>query len=52
MISDERKLFIHIGAKAFKTSNKEQLERFVNTFVEGLNEEETEYALNLFKGKI
>ena len=46
MISNERKLFIHIGARA---SNKEQLERFVNSFVDGLNEEEIEYALNLFK---
>ena len=49
MISDERKLFIHIGATAFRTSNKELLERYVNKFVEQLNEEETEYALSLFE---
>lgn len=48
MISDERKLFIMIGATAFRTSNKEILEKYVTTFVEQLNEEETEYALNLF----
>jgi len=52
MISDKRKLFIHIGAKAFRASNKEQLERFVDTFVDGLNDEEQEYAIGLFKGKI
>ena len=50
MISNERKLFIFIGAKAFRTNNKEKLEKFVNKFVEGLNAEETEYALSLFKG--
>jgi len=52
MISDKRKLFIMIGAKAFRTSNEERLEKFVNTFIEGLNEEEIKYALGLFKGKL
>ncbi len=51
MISDKRKLFIQIGATAFRTSDKELLEKYVNAFVDKLTEEEIDYALSLFKEK-
>jgi len=51
MITNKRKLFIFISAKAFRTCDKELLENYTNRFINGLNEEETEFALSLFEGK-
>jgi len=52
MISDERKLFIHIAVTAFRTSDKEVLERYANTIANQLDEEEIDYAITLMKGEV
>ena len=49
MITNKRKLFIMIGAKTFRTCDKALLEKYTTNFVTGLNEEEIDFALSLFK---
>jgi len=49
MITKKRKLFLYIGCKAFRTCDKELLEKFTNSFVDKLNEEELDYCLDLFQ---
>lgn len=52
MITKKRQLLLFIACKAFRTCDRELLERYTNSLIKQLNDEELDYCLNLFKKEI
>lgn len=48
MISGKRKLWIMIVCKAFRCSDENLLDKFIENNLGKMNDEELEYALSLF----